>query len=148
METFEFPLLKQSIFPPLQIFHITTPLEVDFSSVQGSVVYWLNDSWCILSCDVIEKLVTNKGITSTVFISKLQSQNLRPGSSVASCCPQTQHIFKWSLSIVLGRSSLILYWRRRNGQVRDIWDMWPLKGIHAWTSNVTSPLASCVSSVH
>ena len=35
METLIFALLKLSIFLPHQTFHITTPLEVDFGSVQG-----------------------------------------------------------------------------------------------------------------
>ena len=39
METFKFPLLQQLIFPPHQTFHITTPLELDFGSVQGLVIH-------------------------------------------------------------------------------------------------------------
>ena len=39
METLEFALLKLSIFLPHQTFHITTPLEVDFGSVQGLQLY-------------------------------------------------------------------------------------------------------------
>ena len=38
IETFKFPLLKEAIFPPHQTFHITTPLELDFGSVQGLVI--------------------------------------------------------------------------------------------------------------
>ena len=39
METLKFEVQKLSLFPPLQTFHITTPLEVDFGSVQGLQLY-------------------------------------------------------------------------------------------------------------
>ena len=38
IETFKFLLLKLSLFPPHQTFHITTPLELDFGSDQGLVI--------------------------------------------------------------------------------------------------------------
>ena len=71
METFKFPLLQQLIFPPHQTFHITTPLELDFGSVQGLVLGEM-------TADAFLEMESKQGNISTVVTNKLQCQNPTP----------------------------------------------------------------------